>query len=306
MTQRRTIRAGFTLVEAMILVAVLLAVVALAVPGVAHLRQKARQAQNSMQLGAIAHCMESWSLSSRVGGREGWYPGLDRRTGGSIAVGDAIPAAQLAASADVPGYAERASEHLKPGEMNAAPGRGFIVRAMAELLAGDYIRADSASFFINPADSIKTPFVAGASGAAGRFTAANISYTTLDISKSDGGVFPFQSTWSHRGDNRSVLLADRAVGDGNDPATRSSVWTHPGSGEWHGWAALHDGSTLWTMSPANASFRDARYDGLGFAAGPPANAFGRGLVLVGTTSAISATSGILYDEADSGTDPNAF
>ncbi len=41
-------------------------------------------------------------------------------------------------------------------------------------------------------------------------------------------------------------------------------------------------------------------------AAPPANAFGRGLVLVGTTSAISATSGLLYDEADSGTDPNAF
>ena len=61
------------------------------------------------------------------------------------------------------------------------------------------------------------------------------------------------------------------------------------------------------MSPANASFprrplRRPRLPQLG----PPANAFGRGLVLVGTTSAISATSGILYDEADSGTDPDAF
>ena len=188
--------AGFTLVETLILTAVLLVVVALAVPGFALLRQKARQTQNTTQLRGIAQGMETWSFSSKTGGGDGYYPGLGR-SGETIPVDDLVPAAQLAAVADVPGYAAAASENVLPDEMNGPSGRGFIVRVMAELAAGDYIPASSASYFVNPADPVKTPFVVGDPGPAGRFDASKISYTTLDLSKSDGGVFPYKAAWKN-------------------------------------------------------------------------------------------------------------
>ena len=305
-TRSRSTRRAFTLIEALILAAVLHGVLALAVPGFAYMRRQARMSQNSIQLGSIRHGMEAYSLSSKTGGRDGWYPGFDGRTGMTIPIDDVIPAAQLAASADVPGYAAEASENVRPGEMNVAPARGFLVRVFAELAAGDFVAAGRPDHFINPADPLKTAFVPGVSGPLSRFTAANISYTTLDLGKNDGGVFPYKSGWREAADGKTVLLADRAVGNGGDPGTRSSVWTQPGSGDWSGWAALNDGSTVWTLNPAHAAYRDARFGGIGFAPGRFGSIFTRGLKLVGTPPVISADSGVLYDEADSGTDPNAF
>ena len=119
-------------------------------------------------------------------------------------------------------------------------------------------------------------------------------------------MFPYKAGWKESADGETVLLADRAIGDGSDPATRSSVWTDPGSGDWHGWAARNDGSTTWTMNPAHGTYRTARFDGIAFAPGPFESLFNRGLKLAGTPTRISADSGLLYDETDSGTDPDAF
>ena len=136
------------------------------------------------------------------------------------------------------------------------------------------------------------------------FTAANISYTTLDVSKSDGGVHPFKAGWKS-GPTALVVVADRAVGDGNDPATRSSVWTEAGSGAWKGWAALHDGSTVRTFNPGTAR-----------TAPPPSTASPTPPAAAATSSAAAEAdrqpardlpgSGLLCDEADFGTDPKAF
>ena len=305
MTQRRTDRHAFTLVETMIVVAVLLVLVGLALPGFAHLRREARMGQNATQLRGIAQGMQAWTYSSKHGGPDGWLPGL-RRGGASIPVEDVIPAADLAAAIDIPGYAAGASANLLPAEMNGSAGRGFIVRAMADLAAGDFIPAGSAECFINPADPVKTPFLAGDPGSAGRFDASKISYTTLDLSKSDGGVFPFKPAWREDADPDAVLLANRAVGDGSDPATRSSVWTPPGSGEWRGIVALHDGSAVYADGVDAPVFGLGRYGGLPIESGSIRNAFAPGVRLRSAPAGIASTSGLLYDEADPGTDPDAF
>ena len=302
--RRQSHRKAFTLVEAVVLAAVLLLLVALAVPGLAHLRRKARQAQNATQLRGITHGMFNHANSSKNGGRDGWYPGITS-TGETIPVGDVVPAVDLMATADVPGYAAAPSPDVLPSEMNGPAGRGFIVRAMAELAAGDFVSMSSPAAFVNPADVVKTPFVPGDPGPAGRFTAAGISYTTLDLSKSDGGRFPFKSTWKEDADPRAVLLADRAVGDGSDPAARSSVWTRPGSGDWEGAVAFHDGSAS-HLGGVGAMLYAGTYDGLGFSGGALGGPFDPGLTILASPPSLSFGSGLLYDEADPGADPAAF
>ena len=191
---------------------------------------------------------------------------------------------------------------MLPGEVNATATRGFLTRAFAELASGDFIPAGSAAYFLSPAEEVKTPYEAG----VGRpFTAANIDFTTLDLSRNDNGVFPLTTESRETGSPAAIVLADRAIGDGNDPATRSSVWTQPGSGDWRGTIARNDGSTSFEVSPA---LTDLSYGSLGVKVEALSidNLFSSTFALEANATRVTARSGLLYDEADPGTDPNAF
>lgn len=303
---------GLSAVEVTVICVVVLALAALLLPMLAFQRggrgAGSRMMQNSTQLRGIHHGMFMFALSNKTGGGDGWYPGLDAR-GRSIEVGDAIPGHELGAASDVPGYAAAVLDHVLPGEMNETPQQGFLTRAMAELMAGDFIPAGTASYFVNPVDTVKSEFLPGAGL---DFTAANLSHTWLNVSREDGGLHPLKVEWGETINPQAIVGADRAVGDGDDAATRSSVWTDPGSGDWRGSLVRNDGSTHFEEFPGAGSLRYGKAD---FDALHVANLFSRSFAVTATgtdragdpiATELSTASGVLYDEADTGTDPNAF
>ena len=263
-----------------------------------------RSMQYGTQLRGIQQAMWTFAQSNRSGGGDGWYPGLDA-DGRTLPVGKAIPAAQLGAAADVPGYAAEPVDHVPPGEMNTTAARGFLTRSMAELVAGDFLPAGGAAYLLSPVDPVKRSFVADGSSV---FTTANISHVPLDLSRGDGGAWPLTAGWTETANPGAVLLADRAVGDGSDATSRSSVWTEPGSGDWHGSVVRNDGSVGYVESAAatSLSFGDS---GSRVEAPVIDNLFSDTFRLEADAAGgtrVSADSGLLYDEADSGTDPDAF
>ena len=297
-------RAGFTVIDAMAAgVVLLMAVVLVAVlmsrtsPG----KRTSRQMQNSTQLRGIHQGMFTYAQSNKTGARDGFYPGLDA-AGLSIPAGAPMPSAVASLSSGLTGYSAAAVDHVLPGEMNETPTRGFLVAAFAELAAGDFLPGGGADSFLNPVDTVK----AGFDPAAGMpLTAANISYTVLDVSRSDAGDFALMAEWKETINTQAIVLADRAVGDGNDPTTRSSAWTTPGSGEWRGSVARNDGSTSFEAVPGGKAI-GLRYGKRVFTGGDTQNFFSATFGFVAGGFELLPASGILYDEADSGTDPDLF
>ena len=303
-------RTGFTIVDAMAAgVVLLLAVVlvGLLLPWLNTGHPISREMQNSTQLRGIHQGMFTYAQSNKTGGGDGFYPGLDA-AGLSIPVGVPTPMGVHDPASGLTGYAAAASDRVLPGEMNAGPARGFLVTAFAELAAGDFLPGGGTAYFLNPADTVKAEFNPK-SGAP--LTAANISYTVLDVSRGDGGVHPLMAEWKETLSTQAILLADRAVGDGSDPLTRSSVWTTPGSGDWWGGVVRNDGSTSFEVSPGGRAL-GLKYGKHVFTGGDTLNFFSDTFTLApGTPGApgaaeITPTSGILYDEADGGADPHAF
>ena len=310
MTRASSRQRGLTIIDVTVICVLVLLLVALALPFFAFQRRGggtgSRMMQNSTQLRGIHQGMFTFAQSNKTGGRDGFYPGLDSR-GLSIPIGDTLPSADLLASDDVPGYAADPLDHVLSGEMNTTQRQGFLTRAFAGLASGDFIPAGNASYFINPVDTVKRTYAADGTTP---FTAANISYTVLDVSRHDGDAFPLMPEWKETINTQAIILADRAVGDGNDPATRSSVWTEPGSGEWRGSVCRNDGSTSFEASPGAPDW-NLRYGDRRFAGGVIANLISATFALLpgeapGDPERIASHSGVLYDEADSGTDPNAF
>ena len=303
MTTRRRSRAGFGHDDLFVTISIVALLVGLLLPVLSGWRQHARRQQNATQLRGIHQGMFTFAQNPYA--IDGFYPGLRFRTGLTVPVSDRIDADELGASAAVPGYAAEERDRVLPGGMNTTPERGFITRAFAELVAGHFIPGGGAGFFVPPVDEVKHPFVPGAGEP---FIAANVGYTTLDLSRSDGGVFPLTTEWGESFSTRSILLADRAVGDGSDPSTRSSVWTEPGSGRWRGHTAHNDGSVAFRESVAAAGLIYGR--GASRVEAPVIdNLFSDTLRLEADAAGgtrVSADSGLLYDEADSGTDPDAF
>ena len=295
--------AGFTIVEVVTVSIIIVLLVALLLPALQRGHRTHPTMQNSTQLRGIHQAMFTFAQSNKSGGGDGFYPGLDAK-GSTLAVADVIPAIDLRASADVPGYAAEPLDHVLRGEMNTTPTQGLITRAFAELVAGDFIPAGSAGYFINPRDEVKVEFEPDGDEP---FTAANISYTMLDLSRHEGEVYPLMTEWKETINTQAVMLADRAIGDGSDPATRSSVWTEPGSGEWRGSVVRNDGSTSFEVEPGGVDL-GLRFGDLGFEQGNTSNFFSDAfsLVEIDGDTRISATSGILYDEAEAPGDANGF
>ena len=114
--------------------------------------------------------------------------------------------------------------------------------------------------------------------------------------------------WKEAVNTDAILLADRAIGDGNDLSARSSVWTDPGSGRWRGSVVRNNGSTEFLDAPEAV---DLHYGESTFRVDAPLidNLFSNTFKLEADGddgTRITPTSGVLYDEADSGTDPDAF
>ncbi len=193
--------------------------------------------QNSTQLRGIHQGMFTFAQSNRSGGRDGLYPGLD--SGELPLVGDAIPARQLAAT-DVPGYAAAAADHVLPGEMNATPQQGFLVRAFAELASGDFIPTGGAGLLHQPDGRDQ----AGLHPRRRRRLPLRRDQHQLHHAgpfRRTTRTSPLTMEWKETVNTDAILLADRAIGDGNDPSARSSVWTDPGSGHWRGSVVRNDG-----------------------------------------------------------------
>ena len=119
---------GFTMLDALLLTSFVVIGEAILLSMLGTRCGFAPQMQSSTQLRGIHQGIFTFAQANKRGGRDGFYPGLDWQ-GNSLLVGDAISAAELAAAADVPGYAASATDHVLPGEMNATPQQGFLTRA---------------------------------------------------------------------------------------------------------------------------------------------------------------------------------
>ncbi len=117
-------------------------------------------------------------------------------------------------------------------------------------------------------------------------------------------MYPLTEEWKETINTQAILLGDRAVGDGSDPATRSSVWTDLGSGDWRGSLIRNDGSTSFESNPGGPAM-GLKYGKRIYEAGVTDNLFSNTFGL-NAADEITSDSGVLYDEADTGTDPAAF
>ena len=302
-------RAGYGRNDALIVIVVLALAFGIALPMIAYAKKQARRTRNAKQLRGIFQGMFTFAQSSRTGAGDGWYPGFHFYKGTNVPLADVIPASYLAATHDVPGYAAVAGNNVLPGEMNTNPHQGFIVRAFAELAAGDFIPMGSTDYFINPADTLKTAFVAGDTGPAGRFGADNISYTTLNVSANDAGLFPLKAEWKETGNPDAILIAG--------PCRRQRQRSRRGL-ERLDRTRLRPLGRLQRpcrrqhhrhrLAPRRRPALRRRHRRRGHAGEPlpPPLLRHRPSTPTAPAAEISADSGVLYDEADSGTDPGGF
>ncbi|MEM9753274.1 MAG: prepilin-type cleavage/methylation domain-containing protein [Planctomycetota bacterium] len=203
-----------------------------------------RHLQNNVQTRGIHQGMFVFSQGNKSGGGDGFFPGLSSR-GEAIADVDCtkIEVGTFGQSNDIPAYDANENGDIDPEEMNdPATGEGFVQYVFAELLTGDFIPAGSSEYFLNPADTGKTVFIANDSGDAGRFDVTKVSYTILNAAADQ-----LDNEWKETINTQAIVLADRAIGDGNtfgtEHASASSVWTEEGSGDWRGAMTRNDSST---------------------------------------------------------------
>ena len=280
--------AGLALIELLVIVSVIALLIGILLPALGAARRTARQMQNNTQLRGIHQGLFTFAQTNKIGGRDGWYPGLSSEGKPRVAGVDDILAGQLAADAAPADVAVAAPADAAGGETYGTDKRnGFIVYAFASLAAGDFIPGGSAGYFLNPADTVKSAFVAGGIGAAGTFDASKISYATLDVTAADPAApnateSAYKGEWRETINTRAIVLSDRMLGTPtaapirDDPfaggGNNGSVWTDAGGGRWRGSLVRNDGSTSFEASPA---FLDGalKYSRLEFNGGDTFNVF---------------------------------
>ena len=258
--------------------------------------------------------MFTFAQSNKTGGRDGWYPGLSPRGEPLVDGVDDILAREIAADGAPTDVAVAAPAAAAGGKTYDDNDRNeFITYVFASLAAGDFIPAGSAGYFVNPTDTIKSPFVAGGTGAEGTFDESKLSYSLLDVTAADASApnnteAAIKSEWKETINTQAVIGGDRMLGTPTDTpgptdpfaggGNNSSVWTDEGSGEWRGSLVRNDGSTSFEASPALID-GGLKYGKLVFFGGDTYNAFSQArTAAAGSPLAMPSANGFLIDTLD--------
>jgi hypothetical protein len=153
---------GFTWIELVAVRVGLMVLVALLLPAIGPHHRHAPQMQNSTQLRAIHQGLVIFAQSNKIGGGEGFYPGLDYR-GEPVSNGDAT---------DHPG--DGTQPHVR----------------MWMMLKADVITGRSA-YFISPNDDARRAWDPNSNRP---FVPKNHSYAMLKITGPDGGSVEWKET----------------------------------------------------------------------------------------------------------------
>ncbi|MEM7627029.1 MAG: hypothetical protein AAF333_15645 [Planctomycetota bacterium] len=228
-------RGGFTAIDLVALLAAVFLLIALAgiiLPILGGARTTSRPMTNSIQLRGISQGLIVFAQDNKIGGNDGYFPGLDSS-------GNVIP--------DGPdtGYSGDGTE----------PGTRFWI-----LLEGNYFTPE---YMINSADTRAIEAEWAITGSHYEpITAEHYSYAMLGIAEAldmtEEGFAPGADTrateWKETLNTNAAVLSDRAIGTGRSDI--SSVWTVAGSGDWRGTVAKNDNSTAFETT---AEFEDTRY-----------------------------------------------
>ena len=202
MSQRE--RSGFTLIETLLVVGIVVVLVAVLVPTLAHLRQKARRSTSNTQLRGIHNTLVNWSYSKARGGPTDWYVGVD------------------------------SDGNIRPNDEDAGySGDGSVPAARYwSLLRNNFFTPE---YMISPADKLKVP-VRKDSNTYPPLTADNFSYAMMALPGSENE----KAEWKETQNADAIVLSDRAIGE--TATDISSLWTETGSGTWSGGVAHNDNS----------------------------------------------------------------
>lgn len=300
---------GFNFLQAVALLLIVGVAIAVLLPVLGAQRREHRGMQNNTQLRAIHQGMVVFSQGSKSGGGDGRFPGVKSLGGAALADNDRNKIAggsnrdawTFGNNNDIRGYDRNDNGDVDPEEMNdAATGEGFLQYVFAELLTGDFVPAGSSEYFLNPADTTKTAFIAGDQGDAGRFDMSKVSFSIVNVAAE-----PYHAEWRETINPDAIVLGDRAVGNGDtfgtDAATARSVWTDPGSGDWRGGLVRNDSST--ETGTTYGGYKGLKYGDLTFEDGDVLNLFAHPAsedLELTDDGTIRKDQGVLFDQDERG------
>lgn len=203
-------RPGFTLIETLLVVGIIVVLVAVLIPTLAYLRQEARRSASSTQLRGIHNSLINSANGKARGRTVGWYVGVD------------------------------SVEGVTPnGEDTGQSGDGSVPAARYWwLLAANYFTPE---YIISPVDKTGVPADQN-SNPYPPLTPDNFSYAMMALLGSENE----KAEWHETLNTNAVVLSDRAIGRGADDS--ASLWTAAGSGTWHGGVARNDNAVSFEKS----------------------------------------------------------
>ncbi|MEM9881669.1 MAG: hypothetical protein AAF800_01980 [Planctomycetota bacterium] len=213
-------RSGFSILQVLAVAAVIVIGIAILLPALQQPRGGGRQMSNNTQLRGIHQAFLVFSQTSKRGGGQNYFPGLDFS-------GQIIP----------------------NGQDSYFSGDGTDPAArLAMLLNGNFFTPE---YMINPADARAVEAEPAESGDFERLTEKHYSYAMLGLATPDDQRI---TEWKETLNTSAPVMSDRAIGKGRDDI--SSLWTETGSGDWHGGVVRNDNSTSYETT---AEFEQTKY-----------------------------------------------